>query len=438
MTASVATTSAGRLPFKRFEGSNIHSAPTNPLPTVEHACAISHHQTMTNPVDEQSAVTGPNALPVLDRARPTARRFLVRWLSSPISLAVVAFAIVLARRPATLLEAELWADDGMTLTQALQDGWATILQPLAGSLIVIQRVLVLPESWLPGPWMPVWGNAVSLIVTALTAAFLATRLPIAHPLRLAVAVGFVCLPFARDTWGTLCPHPVGNCDLPLCICVRRPASPTTPCRTCGSQGVLARLAIVPWTVVLSTRDMASALYRLRLCRIAVNCPAQQRTRADVHRSVGGAAGAHEPNHRVPPCRSGRIAHRRCCDCGADPPDSRPRGTVVLGVCDPGRRDPSSSGRDRRSTGTTVALLSPPVWSAPGDRSSFENSLDTRGCLDSPRNGHGHSIPFGDGAKNWLGDSIRVIGGPTACTVPVAPLGPIDWSVRWDPQWRSPT
>jgi hypothetical protein len=124
-------------------------------------------------------------------------------LTSPVVVFAAAFLILFLRRPQTLTVAEFWADDGHVFTHALDRGLATLLEPFTGPLILAQRAVVLTESWLPPYWAPVWGNIVALAITAFVATFLATRLPLDAPRRLAIALAFVLLPGSAEVIGSM-------------------------------------------------------------------------------------------------------------------------------------------------------------------------------------------------------------------------------------------
>ena len=121
--------------------------------------------------------------------------------------AIAAFTLALMalflRRPSELLVAEFWADDGPNFTDALDRGARTIVEPLGGTLVLAQRLVVLLETAIQPMWAPVIGNAVALATTALVAAFFATRLPLPAQQRCLIAAIFVFLPGSSDVLGSI-------------------------------------------------------------------------------------------------------------------------------------------------------------------------------------------------------------------------------------------
>jgi hypothetical protein len=128
------------------------------------------------------------------------------WIVSAL-LAPTAFAVLFLRLPETLLRAEFWADDGHLYQDALNFGPQTVFWPYAGTLVLLQRLIVQVEVLVPPTDAPLVGNAVALVATALVAAFLASpRMSgILQDWRWRVLLGllFVLVPAAARLLGTL-------------------------------------------------------------------------------------------------------------------------------------------------------------------------------------------------------------------------------------------
>jgi hypothetical protein len=125
----------------------------------------------------------------------------------PAATFAMAFAVLFLRRPGSLLVAEFFADDGAFYGQALGWGARTLVQPYAGYFALVQRAVVLGESAVAPVWAPVVGNAASLVIMALVAAFLASsRMSAVIPerrWRLVLAMVFVLLPASTEQVGSM-------------------------------------------------------------------------------------------------------------------------------------------------------------------------------------------------------------------------------------------
>ena len=92
------------------------------------------------------------------RSRAIPRKPLVagarRW-GRVLLVPAIAFAILLARRPAALLHADFWAEDGWRwYPDAYNEGWNSLLRPYAGYLQSICRVVGLAAQPFPLSWAP--------------------------------------------------------------------------------------------------------------------------------------------------------------------------------------------------------------------------------------------------------------------------------------------
>ena len=97
---------------------------------------------------------------------------------------------------------------GESSTSADFDGLPSLAQPAQGYLLLADRMVALAAAAIPPAFAPLLMNAVTILVTAGVAAFIASdRLRTAVPdprLRLALAVGFVLMPAAQNlSWHLL-------------------------------------------------------------------------------------------------------------------------------------------------------------------------------------------------------------------------------------------
>lgn len=123
-------------------------------------------------------------------------------------LAVVFGALLLSRRPAVLLDAAFWAEDGWVwYPEAYSLGWHSLLKPVAGYLQTLSRLVALAAQAVPLAWAPTVFAAASLVIQALPAAFLVSpRMDRAWPslwARLLFALIYVALPNSYEVYVNL-------------------------------------------------------------------------------------------------------------------------------------------------------------------------------------------------------------------------------------------
>lgn len=137
---------------------------------------------------------------------PSADRLRIAVLTTP-AVFVIALVLLFLRRPEMLLQAELWADDGLFYQQALWFGPATVAMSYAGYLAFAQRIVGLAEVAVPPIYGPLVANLSVLLITAMVAAFIASdRLASVIPdrrLRVTLALLFVSLPAGHLMLGTM-------------------------------------------------------------------------------------------------------------------------------------------------------------------------------------------------------------------------------------------
>ncbi len=82
----------------------------------------------------------------------------LEWCERPGSLLMMAFVlalVLLSRKPAVLLHAELWGDDGWSwYPDAYRVGWHSLLLPVGGYLNTFQRIVGLAVQPFPLTWVP--------------------------------------------------------------------------------------------------------------------------------------------------------------------------------------------------------------------------------------------------------------------------------------------
>ena len=133
------------------------------------------------------------------RAKPRPARVLV-----PLGF----LALLLCRRPASLLHADFWAEDGWRwYPDAYNQGWHSLVAPYAGYLQTICRLVALAAQPLPLAWAPTLFALSALCVQATAASLLVSRrLDRAWPDR-ASRVLFACiavlLPNAFEVYANL-------------------------------------------------------------------------------------------------------------------------------------------------------------------------------------------------------------------------------------------
>ena len=131
------------------------------------------------------------------------------WISRWALWIAGAFLLLVARRPETLFSAEFYNEDGQVyyLAPFFLDPIDVILRPWGGCLVVVPRLVSLILQAVPPAVAPVWANAISLLIVAGIAAFIASdRLALVvpnRPLRHAIALGFLLVPGSFETLGSI-------------------------------------------------------------------------------------------------------------------------------------------------------------------------------------------------------------------------------------------
>jgi hypothetical protein len=92
-----------------------------------------------------------------------AETFYIRLQTDWRARFLTALAILFLRRPETLLQPSLWADDGPTYVDALLRGAGTVVEPFHGFLVVGWRLLLLPVAALPPTAMPFGASALAVL-----------------------------------------------------------------------------------------------------------------------------------------------------------------------------------------------------------------------------------------------------------------------------------
>lgn len=119
--------------------------------------------------------------------------------SGVLGLALLFAVLIVSRKPAALLHAELWGDEGWSFyPDAYRVGWQSLLIPAGGYLDTLQRLVGIAVQPLPLTAVPTVFAAVALGVQLLPALFLlshrmAAVLPSA-PVRLLLALLYAVLP----------------------------------------------------------------------------------------------------------------------------------------------------------------------------------------------------------------------------------------------------
>src|SRR5262245_15787625 len=93
---------------------------------------------------------------------------LQRWGGPVVGL--LSFAILLARWPSVLIRPEFTYEDGQVFyLGALLHGLASVVEPYAGYLPLVSRLIALPTALVPTEGAPLVGGLLSLAVVAAVA-----------------------------------------------------------------------------------------------------------------------------------------------------------------------------------------------------------------------------------------------------------------------------
>lgn len=162
---------------------------------------------------------------------------------SPAWIAPTTFVVVLAllvtRLPHALLRAEFWADDAAYYSQALAGGIETILLSYGGALVVVQRLVALSETMVPPALAPLLGNSVALILVAGAATFATSdRMPWSRPRGMLIAFGIVSLPGSFQVLGNL-----AHAMWPMILFLALAALSRQPSTRSGRVGESAAIAV---------------------------------------------------------------------------------------------------------------------------------------------------------------------------------------------------
>lgn len=116
--------------------------------------------------------------------------------------------ILFLRGPASLLQAEFWAEDGpLWYTDAYAVGWPSLFSPHTGYLQLLPRLIASAACAAPLAWAPTIFAAVAFVIQTLPAGFLVSRrMEVAWPGflgRFLVAFLYVALPNSDETYVNL-------------------------------------------------------------------------------------------------------------------------------------------------------------------------------------------------------------------------------------------
>ena len=144
----------------------------------------------------------------LDRSRASIATDMPVVRAYTVAAFAVSLLILVLRDPTAMFTAEMVWEDGRVLYLGGFDGLPSLAQPAQGYLLLADRMVALAAAAIPPALAPLLMNAVTILVTAGVAAFIASdRLRTAVPdprLRLALAIGFVLMPAAQNlSWHLL-------------------------------------------------------------------------------------------------------------------------------------------------------------------------------------------------------------------------------------------
>ena len=118
---------------------------------------------------------------------------------------IAAALIYVARRPQVLLQPEFRGEDGQIfyLGTYFLSPLASLFTPWAGFLHVVPRAVALLERLVPVAAAPLVGNLAAVLIVAAVATYVATRLDVEPPIRLALAGLVLVLPGVTETHGQI-------------------------------------------------------------------------------------------------------------------------------------------------------------------------------------------------------------------------------------------
>lgn len=126
-----------------------------------------------------------------------------------LEIAVLLAALLVARRPDALFNAQFWAEDGLVFfaDDLLTGGWSSLLHPYSGYLHVVPRLVAVIGDPLPPAYVPLFYNACAIGIAAACCALFASaayRFLIASDvIRAVLCVLFAVVPFADEFVGTI-------------------------------------------------------------------------------------------------------------------------------------------------------------------------------------------------------------------------------------------
>jgi hypothetical protein len=116
------------------------------------------------------------------------------WLPALLT-AGGAFLLQFGRQPELLIRAEFFLEDGPFYGDALARGAATVVEPYAGYLLVGHRLLTLQQLLVPPYWAPLVSNLTSLVVSSAVAAYIVfAPLPGPRIVRSLLAIAVLLIP----------------------------------------------------------------------------------------------------------------------------------------------------------------------------------------------------------------------------------------------------
>jgi hypothetical protein len=152
-----------------------------------------------------------------------------RWIVArhPLLLFGAALLIYVARRPQVLVTPEFRGEDGQVfyIGTYFIGPLESLFTPWNGSLHIVPRAVALLERLVPVSVAPLVANLAAVVIVAAIATYVATRLKVDLPIRLALATLILVLPGVNETHGQITWAPwhlaVFLVAVPL---ARRPAS----------------------------------------------------------------------------------------------------------------------------------------------------------------------------------------------------------------------
>ena len=123
-------------------------------------------------------------------------------LSFKLGYSLLLLILLVLRLPDRIFHAQFYAEDGFFFEQALRFGWHTVVTPYGGYLLTLQRLITLTGTHISPVYVPLWFNALTLLVLFIVLfRLLSERVKLKYKPLLALLL--VCYPHPEDLFLTM-------------------------------------------------------------------------------------------------------------------------------------------------------------------------------------------------------------------------------------------